>query len=216
MTWVESITRHFIGTHSASGSVTHRQRRWNDLATRFPDLADMSVLDMGGTVESWRLCPTQPARLVLLNTFAQESEAEVIVGDACEPPAALQSQNFDLVFSNSVIEHVGGAWRRQRFAAAVRSLGSHHWIQTPYRYFPVEPHFLCPGLQYMPKAIGAHVVVRWPFGNYAHTLESAADALPYLDDIDLLSRAQMHQYFPESEIRLERFGPLVKSLIAVR
>lgn len=124
MTWVESITRHFIGTHSASGSVTHRQRRWNDLATRFPDLADMSVLDMGGTVESWRLCPTQPARLVLLNTFAQESEAEVIVGDACEPPAALQSQNFDLVFSNSVIEHVGGAWRRQRFAAAVRSLGA--------------------------------------------------------------------------------------------
>ena len=57
----------------------------------------MTVLDMGGTAMSWRLCPARPARLVLLNTFPQESTAEVVVGDACEPPDSLLREHFDLV-----------------------------------------------------------------------------------------------------------------------
>ena len=37
------------------------------LVARFPDIAAMSVQDLGGTAGAWRLMPTRHARLVLLN-----------------------------------------------------------------------------------------------------------------------------------------------------
>ena len=215
MAWTESITHRFVGAAAAAGSATHRQRRWHMLAETFP-IADMTVLDMGGTAESWRLCPAQPARLVLLNTFPQESTAEVVIGDACAPPPELRSEHFDLVFSNSVIEHVGGHWRRERFADVVRDLGEHHWIQTPNRYFPVEPHWLCPGLQYLPLKARAYVGAKWPLGNMAAWHVSLARSLELAQAIELLEAAQMRYYFPSSRILRERFAGLTKSLIAVR
>jgi hypothetical protein len=38
--------------------------------------------------------------------------------------------------ATSLIEHVGGQWRRQAFAEAARSLADHHWVQTPYSELP--------------------------------------------------------------------------------
>ncbi|HWY89917.1 MAG TPA: class I SAM-dependent methyltransferase [Solirubrobacteraceae bacterium] len=213
-----SITDRFVDVSSSdSVSTRFRARRWRLLIEQFPNLPEMTVLDLGGTVDSWRLCPTRPAHLTLLNGFGQDSpDAEVIVGDACDPPAALQTRRFDLVFSNSVLEHVGGHWRRLRFAETVNAHGDHHWLQTPYRYFPVEPHFLCPLLQYLPLAAAARTAVHWPVGNYAGRLDSTEEATRALQDIELLGLAEMRRYFPDSAIRYERAGPFIKSLIAVR
>jgi hypothetical protein len=213
-----SITDRFVDVSSSdSVSTRFRARRWRLLSEQFPDLAEMTVLDLGGTADSWRLSPTRPAQLTLLNGFGQDTpDAEVIVGDACDPPSALQGRRFDLVFSNSVLEHVGGHWRRMRFAETVNAHGDHHWLQTPYRYFPIEPHFLCPLLQYLPLAVASRAAVRWPVGNYAGGLDSPAQAIRSLQDIELLGIAEMRRYFPDSTIRYERAGPFIKSLIAVR
>ena len=134
-----------------------RARRWQTFEERFPDLARMSVLDLGGTAGAWRLVPTRPARLVLLNIEepGELSGAQSAIGDACDPPDWVRREHFDLVFSNSLIEHVGGHWRRQRFAEVVRSLAEHHWVQTPYRYFPLEPHYVGPLFQFVPLAARA-------------------------------------------------------------
>jgi hypothetical protein len=50
-----------------SGSLRARVRelRSRMLAARFPDIAAMSVPDLGGTAGTWRLMATRPARLVL-------------------------------------------------------------------------------------------------------------------------------------------------------
>src|SRR5436309_1997850 len=90
--------------------VSHlRQQRWRLLAARFPDLMGMSVLDLGGTPRAWSAAPIKPERLVILNTEPSGWDtrvcAEVIEGDACAPPARLEREKFDLVFSNSVLEH---------------------------------------------------------------------------------------------------------------
>ena len=37
----------------------------------------------------------------------------------------------------------------------MRELAQLHWVQTPYRYFPVEPHFLFPGFQFLPLTVRA-------------------------------------------------------------
>jgi hypothetical protein len=198
-------------------STVFRARRWLELVTRFPDLAEMRVLDLGGTASSWRLCPEKPHELTLLNPIAQSAdEAHVFVGDACEPPAAILSERFDLIYSNSVIEHVGGRYRQQQFADMVHRLGKHHWVQTPNRYFPVEPHFLCPCFQYLPLRMATHVAIHWPVGHFAGKLDlqDMARATGSVLDIELLSGAHMRHYFPESTILRERVGLFTKSLIA--
>jgi hypothetical protein len=89
----------------------------------------------------------------------------------------LSTERFDLIYSNSVIEHVGGHWRRERYAETVHHFADHHWIQTPYRYFPVEPHWLFPFFQHLPISVKATITARWPMGSYAQC-KLAVDAIP--------------------------------------
>lgn len=200
-----------------------RARRWALTLRCFPDLADMAVVDLGGDARHWTNAPVRPRRLVLVNPMpyaldgAAADGAELVQGDACDLPPSLPLERFDLVYSNSVIEHVGGPWRRRAFAESVARLAPRHWIQTPYRYFPMEPHWVFPGLQFMPLAVRAAVVRRWPLrplGGSNRDPERAA-----VDDsieIELLSKTEMRHLFPDSELLEERFAGLIKSLIAVR
>jgi hypothetical protein len=205
--------RKIVGEGPDSLSGRRRLARWSSFQSRFP-VSDMTVLDLGGTAESWATAGLRPARLVLLNAAHVDhlEGVDQIVGDACDPPAELLDQHFDLVFSNSVIEHVGGHARRQQFAAVADRLGSALWIQTPYRYFPLEPHFVFPGLQFLPLAARARVIEHWPLV----TVADHQDAVVRLQNVELLSRTELGGYFPGCELVEERVGGLVKSLIAVR
>jgi hypothetical protein len=183
----------------------------------FPHMETMAVLDVGGTAAAWRLAPVRPARLVLMNVEPPGTlaGAEMVIADACDPPERLRRERFDLVYSNSVIEHVGGHWRRQAFADAVRSLADHHWIQTPYRYFPIEPHYAGPLFQFLPLGARGRLVARWPIGSLA-TVTDVATCLSQAQNTELLSRTEMRHYFPDSALLSERVLGLTKSLIAVR
>jgi len=196
-----------------------RARRFAVLLERFPKLHAMRVLDLGGTPAFWQASPVRPASVVVLNLdrggLAAHKPApdwiETVEGDACDPPEVVRNQHFDLVMSNSVIEHVGGHARRLEFSKVAATLGPHHWIQTPYRYFPVEPHWVFPGMQLLPTGARALVAERWPLSP-AHPdgRQAVSDVLW----VELLTKAQMRFYFPDSEILVERVAGVVKSLIA--
>lgn len=212
----EKLTRRVVGDFEAgSVSARARGRRWQVFLESFPDVADLTVLDLGGDVRAWRLSEVRPKHLVLLNIFPQEVEEDWItplVGDACEPPPDLPAA--DLVYSNSVIEHVGGHHRRVQFAEVVRR-APRYWVQTPARGFPVEPHFMFPGLQYLPRGAQATLVTKWPVGNYAKVTDRS-EALSRLLDIELLSADEMRFYFPDAELYKERFAGLTKSFVAIK
>jgi hypothetical protein len=172
----------------------------------------MHVVDLGGTVQWWERAPDRPAHVTVVNLHPQPASpgwATVVQGDACE-----MEGDFDLAFSNAVIEHVGGHQRRVAFAEAARTLAPAHWVQTPYRYFPIEPHYLFPGLQFLPVAARARILRRWPLvqGDLSHPGAAMWAAL----DVDLIGRAEMRYLFPGSEVLSERVGGLTKSLIALR
>jgi Methyltransferase domain len=97
---------------------------------------EMRVLDVGGTVDIWRLAPVMP-RLVLLNQARARYEIgageAVVLGDGASLPFA--DRSFDLVFSNSVIEHVGGRAEQARFAREIARVGKQYWVQTPIGIF---------------------------------------------------------------------------------
>ena len=61
------------------------------------------LLDVGGSPEIWKLCPVRP-RLTLLNIRGYVTELPFVVGDAVQLP--FREGAFDVVFSNSLIEHL--------------------------------------------------------------------------------------------------------------
>src|SRR4051794_40158063 len=44
-----------------------RARRWRELVRRVPDMADLTVVDLGGTVQSWIGLEPHPRRLTVVN-----------------------------------------------------------------------------------------------------------------------------------------------------
>lgn len=194
-----------------------RQRRASWLAETFPHLTEMTVIDLGGRLDTWARAEVRPRRVHLVNLEALPTEvpewAEVDHGDVCALPKRIAERRYDLVYSNSVLEHLGGHERRLRFAEAVSTLATAHWIQTPYRYFPIEPHWLAPGMQFLPVRTQVAVARRWPLAHSpTPTRQAATEAVLWTE---LLSRSQMRHYFPHSQIRTERLAGLPKSLIAV-
>lgn len=211
-----------IADPSRPGSLAHaaRARRWEALLRRFPELPDMRVLDLGGTPAAWKAAPVQPASVVIVNLDADVPRPDVpphvsmLKGDACDLPAsaAAPGGRFDLVYSNSVLEHVGGHARRRQFAATVSAMADRHWIQTPYRYFPVEPHWLFPGMQWLPFQTRVAISQKWPFG---HTRSpNRPQAEHDVAEVELLSATELRSYFPTSHLWYERFATLPKSLVA--
>ena len=195
-----------------------RARRWEWLRTTFPDVESMSVIDLGGTVQAWLRAPVRPVLVHVVNLEKPPKDIPEWIrtdqADVCELPGHIAGGKYDLAFSNAVIEHVGGHTQRQRFADVSYKLAPAHWIQTPYRYFPIEPHWLFPGFQFLPLAARAEISQRWPL---AHT-PSASHAAGVLDalGVELLSRTEMACYFPDSELRYEKVMGMIKSLIAVK
>ncbi len=198
-----------------------RLRRWDTFRKAFTEIEDMSLLDLGGTVETWLRAPVRPNRVTVLNLLEPgDSEDDWIVpvtGDACNAADALAMANvdnrFDVVFSNSLIEHVGGHARRLELAGQVRALAPRHWVQTPYRYFPLEPHWLFPGMQFMPAAARVRIAEHWPL---VHSRPANVDeARNEVLWTELVSLTEMRQYFPTSQIVHERVLGVTKSLIAL-
>jgi hypothetical protein len=178
----------------------------------------MSVIDLGGTADAWVRAPIHPASVHIVNLEPSPADLpswlRADLADACELPAAIRTGSYDLVFSNSVIEHVGGHVRRQRLADTVHTLADRHWVQTPYRYFPIEPHWLFPAGQFLPVKARATIVRRWPLVHTPHI--DRETALAEALGVELLSSTQLRFYFPDSRIRHDRLAGLVKSLIAVK
>jgi len=207
-----------IGDSCSPGSLAAgaRRRRWELFGSHFPELREMRVLDLGGYAREWLDVDPRPRQVVTVNLDRDDDAGPgviVVRGDACAPPAGLLRESFDLVYSNSLIEHVGGHARRQQLADVVHSLAPAHWVQAPYRYFPIEAHYLFPGFQFLPLRVRAEVAHRWPVSTLRSTSESAVrDVL----NTEFLSRTEMRYYFPTSAILDERFVGLTKSLIAMK
>jgi SAM-dependent methyltransferase len=215
-----SVPRAFalVRDHEDPRSLAARSRRarWVRFAAAYPDLSGFSVLDLGGTERFWTTAPVRPRSLTIVNitpvSTPTEADPEVLVGDATGDLALLGDRHFDLVFSNSVIEHVGGHRQRVAFAKNVQRLGERYWIQTPNRYFPVEPHWLFPGFQFLPLPTRAWLSAHWPFG-YVHSVDSTAGVWDVLST-ELIGTTELATLFPGANIAAERVGGLAKSLIA--
>lgn len=179
--------------------------------------ASSSILDVGGTEAFWSESAFKD-RVTLLNTepsrFGAAGKVGLqVVGDGCALP--FPDKAFDIVFSNSVIEHVG-TWERQvQFAAESRRAGTSVWIQTPAREFFIEPHLIAPFIHWLPRRWQRRMI-RWFTVRGWVDRPNPADVEAFLDEVRLLTFGEMERLFPDCEIRKERFLGLCKSYVATR
>jgi len=174
------------------------------------------VLDVGGTPEFWEQMGTSPGlSVVLLNVKERQTSLPnftCVVGDAAEM-SLFQDKEFDVAFSNSVIEHVGDRARQAKMAKEIIRVGKRYFVQTPNYYFPIEPHFLFPFFQFLPMACKVFLLRHFAMGwiGKQSTKEAARDAA---GAIHLLTRKALRDLFPSAEIYKEKVLGLTKSLVA--
>lgn len=198
-----------------------RNRRLHDFEALFfnnfsPD-QPLRILDVGGTGYFWEnstLPKLKQIEIVLLNLHEEEIHHPTIRsvrGDAIAMPE-FEDKSFDLVFSNSVIEHVYTLENQRKMADEIMRVGHKYFIQTPNRRFPIEAHYALPYAQYMPKKFIYYILTETKMSRLNKW--KPADAQQYLDEIRLLDENQLRQLFPQAEIYKEKLGGLVKSFAA--
>ncbi len=93
-----------------------------------------------------------------------------VQGDALSLPFA--DGEFDVVFSNAVVEHVGGREQQRQFVAEALRVARRAFVTTPNRWFPVEVHTLLPLVHWLPDpaAHRAYDLARKPWAKENHLL----------------------------------------------
>jgi hypothetical protein len=183
-----------------------RSRRLRFFLDTFAVQGNEKILDVGGEPAFWKYVP-EIKRMTLLNLQAfPESEQIHSVG---YPGGRFPFSDgeFDIVFSNSTLEHVIGPENQERFAAEVRRVGKGYFIQTPSLFFPYDPHALLPFFNFFP-----HVLKK----AYLRLCYRSPYPVSELLDIRLLSRSSLKRLFPDGVIAVERFCGWPKSYIVYK
>lgn len=177
----------------------------------------VKILDLGGTELYWKTMEFPESdhyEIVLLNLEKQEITSKYIksiAGDATNMEEIVD-QSIDVVFSNSVIEHVGDLDAQSRMAREVARIGKRYFIQTPNYWFPMEPHFLMPGFQWLPVALRIWLVRHYSLGWHSR-VEEIEQARYLVNHTCLLTKKEFQSLFPKANLYEEKIFGMTKSFI---
>jgi len=175
------------------------------------------ILDVGGTESYWKsmeLNAGDQVFITLLNLAQNDASLPNVTSIAGDARAMLaKDASFDVVFSNSVIEHVGTFQDQLQMAKEVRRVGKRYFIQTPNKYFPLEPHFLFPLFQFLPINIRVLLLQNFKLGWFSKTPDKVK-AREIVEGIRLLDKREFLSLFPNAEVYEEKILGMTKSFVA--
>ena len=175
----------------------------------------IKILDIGGTEDYWNsmgLNLGNNIEIVLLNLYKIEVRGagfSSIKGDACNLEA-MPDKSFDLVFSNSVIEHLFSIENQQKVASEVIRVGKNYYIQTPNKFFPIEPHWVFPFFQFLPFGLKVYLTKNFNLGHIPKA-KNKQEAIDLVNEVNLLSKKELESLFSESRLFIEKFIGFDKS-----
>ncbi|MBW4573311.1 MAG: class I SAM-dependent methyltransferase [Tolypothrix carrinoi HA7290-LM1] len=189
---------------------TERMKQFLDLV-KPPKKA--RIIDLGGFPNMWKWFD-HDFDITLVNlpgsytTTGKIGDFTFVEGDATNLSNTFADKSFDIVFSNSVIEHVGNEEKQAAFAAEVRRLGQGYWVQTPSDRWPLEPHSGVLFYWNLPQSVRESLHRSWE------------KKLPVWTEMvkgtTVISRKQMTELFPDSSLYIERKLLLEKSYAVYR
>jgi len=195
-------------------SLRSRERKLRLFLQELRPTADTTVLDVGAdevgfgegdgcaTMNFFEELYPWPERITALGLHdgvgfrARYPRIPYVQGDACALPFG--DGAFDIVFSNAVIEHVGGRERQRQFVSEAIRVGRHVFITTPNRRFPIEVHTRLPLVHWLPDAVSHRVydVIGREIGA----------------EVDLLTRRSFAQLFP-GRVRVVSLGLTLVAIV---
>jgi SAM-dependent methyltransferase len=196
-------------------SLRSRRRKFALFMETMAPTAETTVLDVGvddsafgergrcGTLNFFEELYPWPERLTALGLHEgvrfRESfpSAHYVQGDALNLPFA--DGEFDIVFSNAVIEHVGGREQQRRFVEESLRVATRVFITTPNRWFPIEVHTRLPLVHWLPD----------PVAHRAYELARKS----WAKDNCLLGPGALRDLFP-SEARIVNLGLTLVAVVA--
>jgi hypothetical protein len=191
-----------------SGSLASRfrYRRWQFILSALKAHGRETVVDVGGTDKSWWFVDWEGAVIRCnLDRDASSSGLRVVADGQLLP---FKDAAFDIAFSNSVIEHLGTYAAQALFAKEFRRVAKHYFLQTPNKWFLIEPHYLFPLFQFMPLWLQRWLHTHFDIGTFRKT--------DPFGTIRLMVRRELQELFPDARLVPERLGPFVKSWYVVR
>ncbi|MEB3294137.1 MAG: methyltransferase domain-containing protein [Synechococcales bacterium] len=218
-------------TNSLAASLRNKRLNWfRSLLETVP--TPINILDVGGRASFWNNLGLLDSEIVGWEiTLLNQSEQETLLwdGDSSNPSQSkfkfksclgdardmsqFANQQFDIVFSNSVIEHVGDYQDKQRMAQEVQRVGKRYFIQTPNFHFPIEPHFVFPAFHWLPIPARVWLITHFSLG-WFNKYDDPQCAEADIRGIQLLRKDEFLNLFPDAQLFEEKLLGLTKSFIA--
>lgn len=194
-----------------------RRRRMKKFLDLFDISSETTILDVGGTPFNWQLINC-PAKITLLNLGPSDKfpslpkNINYVQGDGTK--ILYPDKSFDVVFSNSVIEHLQNFERQQLFAEEICRVGKNYFVQTPARSFFFEPHFLTPFFHYLPKRSQKRLFQNFTiWGLFNRNQKEYGEKM--IDDINLLDELDLRKLFPHGRLETEKWFGMKKAYLVV-
>lgn len=192
---------------------THRMRAFSK---QFKLDSHTHILDVGGTEFNWSLISESPM-ITFLNLTAPKDKSNRgkywIIADGTALP--FKDKAFDIVYSNSVVEHLGSFKNQKLFASECVRVGINYYIQTPNKWFPVEPHYIMLFIHWLPVEIQKRLIRNFSIRGLV-TRPSQQECDEMVGSIRLLNKIEVQHLFPDATIWQERFLGWIKSFTAIK
>lgn len=204
-----------------SAAMRSRRARFEVFLSLIEDCdSPVRILDIGGTPQYWDrmlsgISLDKDLDITLLNPkpfMIDRPGFKAMVGDGRSLPE-VPDRHFDIVFSNSTIEHVGSLADQERMAREMQRVARKYYVQTPNRYFPIEPHFVFPLFQFLPTSVKVWLAQHFNLG-WRPKMPDYDVALREVTSIRLLTRREVKRLFPHAAIYDDTYAGLVKSFVA--
>jgi hypothetical protein len=192
----------------------------------YSEKGSVKILDIGGTVQYWNIIDEEfldrnNVQITLLNlpgsqAFEAVGRFDFLTGDATDDIwSELNQQDYDLIHSNSVIEHVGDWAQMRKFASNIKHFHGGYFVQTPNFWFPVEPHCMTLFFHWLPKPLRVWLVSHFSLGHWVKATDTD-EAVEIVESARLLSKSMFKALFDDALIKQEKFLFLTKSFMGVR
>lgn len=192
-----------------------REKRFSFFLKKMQKLPKpVSILDLGGKINFWEnrgLAGNNHFKVTIINIEKEKSlysNIKTKIGDATDLNE-LDDKSFDIVHSNSVIEHLYNFNNQLKMASEILRVGKKYIVQTPNKYFFLEPHYLIPFFQYIPNKLKYLILTKTKLSRLKKWDDKFAKQ--YIKEIRLLKLKELKILFPNSKIYFEKFIGMNKS-----